>query len=143
VSPLDRNMKLKIIIVDDNQPDHFFIKSALSDFKNITFQSFYNGEDFIKYLLDQDNIPDESSDLPDIVILDINMPRLNGFEVFEATKKCKRHTGIYFTVLSTSITPVDKAKCEEFNLVCNIKPFSIEKFRVILESIIGEYTLRH
>ena len=140
---IDHSIRLKIIIVDDNQPDHFFIKSSLSEFKNITFQSFYTGDDFVKYLNKEDKKSISDSSFPDIVILDINMPGLNGFEVFEAAKKCRRYNEIYFTVLTTSITPIDRAKCEEYNLDCNVKPFSVEKFKGLLKAIIQQYHARH
>lgn len=131
----DLDIKLNIAIVDDNESDHYFIKSSLASFKNISFQSFYNGEEFVNFIKDR-NESDPGHEMPDIVILDINMPKLNGFEVFETCLRENIQQKIYFTILSTSITPADKAKCDELNLDCNVKPFTIDNFKTLLEQII-------
>jgi two-component system, response regulator len=133
---LNKDIKLKIVIVDDSMDDHFFIKEALEEFKNITFVSFYNGVDFLNYIKEKSKEAHHSSELPDIVILDVNMPKLTGFEVFEKVKEYKVEEIIKFFVLTTSLTDRDLEKCKLLKLECHKKPFSIDAFSILLQAMI-------
>jgi CheY-like chemotaxis protein len=66
---------LHILLADDDKDDRFFFKKALEDFdiKHV-LQTVPNGEQLMDYLTG--NI----KHLPDILFLDINMPRKNGLE---------------------------------------------------------------
>jgi len=132
----NKDIKLKIVIVDDSKDDHYFIKESLSEFKNISFVSFYNGLDFFNYLLEKSKEIHTSSEMPDVVILDINMPRLTGFEVFEKVKEYGLEENIKFFILTTNLTEKDLENCRTLKLECHIKPFSIDAFSVLLQAII-------
>jgi CheY-like chemotaxis protein len=134
--PISKDIKIKIIIVDDSRHDHFFVKESLSDFKNVTFISFYNGEDFLNYIKEKSEAKHAVSELPDIVILDVNMPKLTGFEVFEKIKECGIDEVVKFFILTTSLAPSDIEKCQQLKLECHKKPFSVKAFSVLLQSII-------
>jgi CheY-like chemotaxis protein len=138
---IDRNIKLKIVIVDDSEDDHFFIKESLCDFKGISFLSFYDGEDFLKYLTEKRENNKDGSPLPDIAILDVNMPKLTGFQVFERVKELGLQKAIRFYILTTSLTEKDIEKCNSLNLVCHKKPFTIDRFSILLQKIIKDSTV--
>ena len=73
--------KIKIIIVDDHQLFRDGLAGLLS--KHVDFEllaSLADGETLLKYLADKD--------LPDVVLLDLTMPGMGGFEVL---KKLKKH----------------------------------------------------
>ena len=125
------NTILKIIIVDDNSDDQYFIKDALSHFKNLRFESFYSPENFIAYLGSL-----KADDLPDIVIMDINMPKLTGFEVIESIRKLDVKHKTKFFILSSSITQKDQARCDQLNLDCFTKPYSPGQFRLTIQEIL-------
>jgi CheY-like chemotaxis protein len=133
---IDKNIQLRIVIVDDSRDDHFFIKESLKEFRNISFISFYNGEDFLNYMNEKDKATDSNSKFPDIVILDINMPKLTGFEVFKKINECGLKKNIPFFILTTNLTEADIEKCRELKLQCHKKPFSIDKFSILLQEII-------
>jgi CheY-like chemotaxis protein len=136
---LDKNIHLNVVIVDDNKDDHYFIKKALSEYKNISFLSLYDGVSLLKYLQQKNNEKHEDKLFPDVVILDINMPRLNGFEVFAELKKADLLSDIKFFILSSSVTDVDSKMCNQFNLNCYTKPFTTTNFTHLLEKIFLEY----
>jgi CheY-like chemotaxis protein len=136
---LDKNISLKVVIVDDTEDDHFFIKKALSGYKNITFLSLYDGSSLLKYLQEKHQVKREERTLPDVIILDINMPKLNGFEVFRKLKEQDLLADIKFFILSSSVTDVDSVKCNEFQLDCYTKPFTTQNFQSLLERIFHEY----
>jgi CheY-like chemotaxis protein len=131
---LDKNIALKIIIVDDSPDDHFFIKESMKDFKNITWLSFFNGQEFLAYL--QEMTTHDKDELPHIVILDINMPRLTGFEVFETVKQRGLQEKIAFYILTSNLTHSDLEKCASYVLDCYKKPFSIDHFRTLIQKLI-------
>jgi chemotaxis family two-component system response regulator Rcp1 len=131
---IDKDIELKIIIVDDSADDHFFIKKSMRDFKKIEWVCFFNGEEFLAYL--QKKAKHEENKLPDIVILDINMPRLTGFEVFELVKERGLQKSIAFYILTTNLTQSDLEKCAELGLDCYKKPFAIDSFRTMIEKMI-------
>jgi CheY-like chemotaxis protein len=131
---LDKDLSLTIIIVDDSADDHFFIKESMRDFNNIKWVCFFNGEEFLRYL--QEKATHASEKLPDIVILDINMPKLTGFEVFEFVKERGLQESIAFYILTSDLTHPDLEKCANFGLDCYKKPFSIEHFSTLIQKII-------
>jgi len=131
---LDKDISLKIIIVDDSRDDQFFIKESMRLYKNITWVSFFDGEEFLKYLESAEKHKEDS--LPDIVILDINMPKLTGFEVLEVVKRRDLQESITFYILTTDITDKDREKCEKLKIDCYKKPFSLEHFSMLIQRLI-------
>ena len=75
--------------------------------------TFESAEDALYYL------KDEKNERIDIIFLDINMPRMDGFEFLKAATNS---IGCYFTdcvviMLTTSLDPLDRQRAEEFNVV--------------------------
>jgi len=70
----------KIIIVDDEEDQLFTVKKTLEyakqDFEIITFNS---GNNCLQYLKNQDN--------PDLILLDIMMPEMTGWELYDKIKE--------------------------------------------------------
>lgn len=92
-----------MIMVDDDPDDHFLFKEALGKI-NIRCQmtSVYNGLELIELLLKKES-PDYSKPAyPDFIILDINMPVLNGFDTLEKIKSYKELNKIPVYIMSTS-----------------------------------------
>jgi CheY-like chemotaxis protein len=135
---LAKNIKLNVIIADDNVDDQHFIKSSLSEFSGISITSFYSGNELIDYLLQRKEYIDNRDSLPDIVIMDINMPKLTGFETFEELEKHEVLKNVRFIILSSSLTERDQINCNRFQLNCYVKPFTVDKFEALLLEIISD-----
>jgi len=90
-----------------------------------------NGIDALKIL--------EAADHPQpkLILLDINMPKMNGWEFLEAYTKLDtdKKSKNMVVILTTSMNPEDKKKAREFSCVSefNIKPLTPEMFKNILE----------
>ena len=70
-----------ILLVEDDQVDCMTIKRALEEVKiKNRLDMVSNGEEALAYLLSADN------DLPGLILLDLNMPRMNGIEFFKNRK---------------------------------------------------------
>ena len=70
----------KILLIEDNSDDIYLLKIALSEaFSDFDLKTINNGKAAIDYLFSLEN---KNEPLPDLIILDINLPILNGLEVW-------------------------------------------------------------
>jgi CheY-like chemotaxis protein len=101
-----------IFLVDDDPDDHFLVKEVLKKINvacNLT--SFYNGPDLLDLLLKKEKYNNNtSSGNPDLIILDLNMPLLNGFDTMEKIKSHVTLNSIPIYIMSTSQDPNDSKK---------------------------------
>lgn len=131
-------MKKKIIWVIDDDIIYQTIINKLIQKSGVfsTHSSFINGKDAItalKNVLEQDE-----SCVPDIILLDINMPVMDGWEFMEEIKKIKskikKHLRIY--IVSSSIALDDRNKSKTFADIIGYipKPISINDLLSIVSN---------
>ena len=95
------NQPVEILLVEDNEDDAVIIQEVFSDMRLATLINVVrDGEEALAYL--QRNGKYKVVRMPDIVLLDINMPKKNGFEVLEAIKKDPRLHSLPVIMLTTS-----------------------------------------
>ena len=89
--------KMNILLADDDADDRLFFKEALAGFPLSTnLTTVTDGEQLMQLLIN------ETYDLPDILFLDLNMPRKNGFECLSEIKLNSKLSKLSVVVLSTS-----------------------------------------
>jgi len=122
-------------IVDD---DPIFVYGAkrmmeLADFCN-GFLIFKNGHDALYKLKALIN---SGEDLPDLILLDLNMPIMDGWQFLDNFTKIKIDKKIIIYIVSSSIDPVDLEKSKQYSVVSNfvVKPISLDKVRDIMNDI--------
>ena len=96
-----------ILYIDDDSDDCLILRSSLEDTGNkakLVYAS--SGEDAVRYL---DSLA--PSAFPNLIVLDINMPRWNGFQTLSYLKTDPRLAGIPVVVLSTSESKEDREAC--------------------------------
>jgi CheY-like chemotaxis protein len=127
------NTKLKcILLVDDDDDDNYFHKIVIDEM-NIAdhVEVVFNGIEALEYL------KAENQPIPDLVFLDINMPKMNGWEFLEAHKLLKesQKAKLIVVMLTTSSNPEDKKRAEAYGDVTdfNSKPLTKEMLTIILE----------
>lgn len=90
---------LNILLADDDMDDRFFFDKAL---KEIPIASeliiVNNGEELMKYLLEHE------TQLPDVLFLDLSMPRKTGFECLAEIKENEKLKGLTVIMYTTSFT---------------------------------------
>lgn len=75
--------KYKVLLVDDSPDDRFFIRTALErNPKFLIIREARDGQEAIDYLTGVNGMNDSAS-LPDILLLDLKMPRKTGFDVLQ------------------------------------------------------------
>lgn len=93
---------LHIMLADDDEDDRLFFREAFEEVKiNYQFTAFNDGEQLMDYL----NQP--SNPLPDIIFLDLNMPRKSGIECLKEIRDDERLKKISVAIYSTSSSEQD------------------------------------
>uniref|UniRef100_UPI00404B07F5 response regulator n=1 Tax=Flavobacterium sp. TaxID=239 RepID=UPI00404B07F5 len=95
---------LQILLVEDNEGDIILTQEAFEecDFKT-SIQVARNGKEAITYLFDSCT----NTQLPDLILLDINLPLLNGHEVLKRIKENDKTKHIPVLILTTSSASTD------------------------------------
>ena len=120
-----------ILLVDDNDADNFFHKLVISELHVVdNIQVAETGLEAINYLKKENAI------IPQLIFLDINMPRMNGWEFLEEYKDLapEQKAEIVIIMLTTSVNPEDKEHAEKIKEVNGFetKPLTTEKLNGIL-----------
>ena len=97
-----------ILLVEDSPADAMVVRESLSEYRvtcNLTVVR--DGEAAIRRI---DELDAGTSPCPDLVILDLNLPKRSGHEVLERMRASPRCSDIPVVVLSSSDAPDDKAR---------------------------------
>ena len=130
--------ELRVVITDDSINDHFFIKKALTEHGNIQVTSLYDGEELINYLLKRDKYKDSDHKTPHIVLVDVNMPRLSGFETLQQLDQYPEMKDIFFVIFS-SYYDNQTFQSKNLKVVFYNKPMSLQGYKEVLDKIIEAY----
>jgi CheY-like chemotaxis protein len=100
--------KNKILLVDDDPEDRSIIDDGFSAVGAEGIAHYEeNGETALQYL----ESSFQAGNLPCLVVLDLNMPRLNGTQTLKAIKTDERFKNIAVLIYSTSLNPFEKEEC--------------------------------
>ncbi len=102
------NSRIKILLADDDPEDRMIMADTFKEMKLSDIIHFVdNGENIIQYL---DDI-DETDPLPSLIILDLNMPRMNGTQTLKLLKNNDRFRNIPVVIFSTSVNAIEMQEC--------------------------------
>lgn len=98
---------INILLVEDDMVDQMEVKRTL-DRKNILYRLKIarNGEEAVSALTEASG--EIFTGKPDIILLDLNMPKMNGFELLQKLKNSEDWKDIKVFILTTSEEPEDK-----------------------------------
>ena len=118
--------KNQILLVEDNEGDIVLTSEAFEESScKVNIQVARNGKEAINILFDQN----EDTQLPDLILLDINLPLLNGHEVLKKIKENEKTRHIPVAILTTSSAISDINLTYENFANCFItKPADINDF---------------
>ncbi len=126
-----------ILLLEDDLVDMMSVTRALKQI-HVTNKVVHreNGEDGLNYL------EDETNDKPCIILLDLNMPIMNGIEFLRAVKSDDRFRRIPVVVLTTSDEQQDKVNSFNFGVAGYMaKPVDYWQFVEVIRSIDAYWTL--
>jgi len=129
----------EILIVDDNDVVQFLHKEIVSmtDFKG-SVKTFANGKDALFYLYQR---PENAGRV--LVLLDINMPVMNGWEFLDALPKMVGHEKVQVAVISSSVDEADREKSLLYPQVLNFceKPINVETADNLINKVFHRYNI--
>lgn len=101
-----------LLMVDDDDEDIYLTKRAFcAQQPNLQFQSVQNSSDLFDYLYNRGEFSDkEANSTPDVILLDINIPKQNGFTILENLRNDTSHGHIPIVMLTTSSADHDIRK---------------------------------
>ena len=126
---------IHILLVEDNEGDIFLISEALEEGKIINNISVSkDGKEAIDFLEKKGKYKNEET--PDLILLDINLPKKNGHEVLEYIKTSENLKQIPVIMLTTSSSDKDVLLSYKNHANCFItKPLDVNNFLTIVSSI--------
>lgn len=126
-----------ILMAEDNPTDVLLIRGALADSGLLhTLHVVENGIEAMKFLHQQGKYAE--TPCPDIILLDLNMPRKDGLEVLAEIKIDLKLKNIPVIILTTSGSKEDIARAYASHADCYIiKPMDIDDFTQLVQSVQG------
>src|SRR6478672_13611033 len=125
----------RILCVDDDADDLLFLSQAINDVSPETeIVQALNGIEALNYL---NEIKRDNSPLPCLIVLDLNMPLLNGMDTFDRIKADPELLEVPVVVFTSSRNPRDKAHFLKFNVQLFTKPDNIIQFSHIVSNLLS------
>ncbi len=123
---------LKVLLVDDSEADRVLTRCCLEDSKVLVDLHDVDGGDVaMEYLRGASD-----GDLPDLILLDLNMPGIDGREVLRLLREDERLAQIPVVVLTSSAAEKDIVETYQLGANCYVsKPVDLSQFEVIVESV--------
>jgi CheY-like chemotaxis protein len=122
----------KICMADDDPDDCYLFETALQEVNaSVTFTFFNTCDNLLAYLRTSDA-------LPDLIVLDMNMPGNDGYQCLATIKKEARLLHIPVIIYSTSSMPAIVKKAEEYGAhQYLIKPSSMELIKNLIRELLA------
>lgn len=129
---------LNVLIVEDNEADSRILVKLLRELNSsLKTRVLVDGEEAIRYLLRQGEY--SKADTPDVVLLDINLPKKNGFEVLTEIKQDKHLASLPVLVISSTSNPEDVRRGEALDVARFFsKPLGFEDFEKLAQTLSWE-----
>ena len=129
---------LKILLVEDNADHAALVERSLERADgSVQLVTVSDGEEAMSYLLRRRPWADpERSPRPHLILLDLRLPRLDGFAVLKAVKESPELRGIPVVVLTTSEADPDIAKAYALHVNSYIvKPADFQQFVTLIADV--------
>jgi CheY-like chemotaxis protein len=126
---MDKQKTIKILMADDDEDDRLMTKEALDETPLGSSLSFVeDGEELLDYLFNRNDYSDpEKAPRPNLILLDLNMPKKDGREALKEIKSSPELKDIPVVVLTTSKAEEDIYKTYELGVNSFIsKPVTFE-----------------
>jgi CheY-like chemotaxis protein len=130
--------KSLFLVAEDDPDDQFMIKDVINDACCQEFDTHFveNGVELINYLNNKDAVARR----PNLLMLDLNMPRMDGREALRKIKADPKLAAIPIVILTTSQVEEDVQYCRRFGVAGYFhKPSSIAELREIIGTLCQEY----
>lgn len=127
---------LKILLIEDDMIEVMKLNRAISSLQlPHKIIEAHNGEEALLILKEKDNIPD-------IILLDLNMPKINGIEFLSILKNDESLKYVPTIILTTSSNQRDLLACYEIGIAGYIlKPLKYEEYVSKIEKLLAYWSI--
>jgi chemotaxis family two-component system response regulator Rcp1 len=131
------NRPVKILLIEDNEADVRLTKEGIKEAKMLNDLYVVNdgikAMDFLNRKGEYEDVP-----VPDLILLDLNLPKKDGREVLEEIKQDSNLKQIPVVILTTSEAEQDILKSYKLHANCYVtKPIGINQFVDVIKAIEG------
>jgi len=130
--------KIDITCIVDDDPIFIFGAKRMMELSNFcnSFMIFKNGKEAIDNLKP---IMQSGENIPDVILLDINMPIMDGWQFLDEFTTIESHKQITIYIVSSSIDPMDINRVKRYESVSNyiVKPISIDTLKQISVDVLN------
>ena len=109
-----RNLE-PILLVEDEEDHAHLVKKSLKEHGHLINEIYWvkNGVEAMKFITQSDPYDNKSAPRPAMILLDLKMPFMDGFQVLRELKADRRYKTIHVVVLTTSINSEDAQRALE------------------------------
>ena len=125
--------KIDIACIIDDDPIFIFGTKKIMQIANFckSFMIFHNGKqayDKLKIIIEN------GSQLPDLILLDLNMPIWDGWQFLDEFVKIPNEKSITIYIITSSVDPADVIRAKSYDMVSNyiVKPITMVELKQIL-----------
>lgn len=122
-----------ILHIDDDDDDLAFMKDAIEQVDGYLLKQYSNGKEGLKFLEQAKAF----GDVPWLIILDMNMPMMNGIEVVKKIKEDEVLNKVSVVVFTTSDGLVEHDFCKKHAVPMFVKPFCLKDFNRVVQKILN------
>lgn len=124
----------KILWVDDDPDDLELMRTVLKGSEyDFHVKEASNGKEAIEYL----EKAKKNGTLPCLIILDMNMPVMDGREALRKIKEDEQLKKVPIVVFTTSQSTMDRLYCQRYHTEMVTKPFTFDSLRSVVERLIS------
>jgi CheY-like chemotaxis protein len=120
-----------VVYVDDDPDDRSLFMEAFHSMPDYRVVTLVNGFELMLFLKQR-----TKEDMPSLIVLDINMPVMNGIESLTLLKSNDNYKDIPVVMFATSANPKDVEYCRTLNTEIFIKPRKYGEIRTIFQKLL-------
>ncbi len=134
----NKRKSIRTLLVEDNSSDAFLTREILSESDKTSYEisTVKDGGEALSYLCRTNGY--ESAPKPDLILLDLNLPRMHGFALLARIKTDMELKTNPVCILTSSEARTDIEKAKALNADCYLtKPLDLEKFETTFSGVIA------
>ncbi len=129
---------IKVLLVEDNESHAELVRLTLEDLEDrVSLSCVSDGEEALNYIFKKEQYSElKKEDTPDVILLDLRLPKVDGMEVLQAVKADRTYKKIPVVILTTSSAENDLTRAMDFgadNYI--VKPLNEIGLSKILEDL--------
>lgn len=119
----------RVVLVEDNPADILLVEMAMEEHSVVCeLLTFHDGQQALRALCPPQEA-DADAVIPDLILLDLNTPKIDGFQVLLRLKETPRLAQVPIAILTSSMAASDKARADRLGASRYIrKPSQLDAF---------------